>query len=109
MLSSGKQQPRPERLPPTENAAKFHIYRVHLQVVQWNTLMPYSIDPVEWGWKLNNNKYIPIGMDNVAAPESLLNIVGCKCKTTSSRPCRTQLCSCVKHGLTCVAAFDEAD
>lgn len=26
---------RPECLPPTENAAKFHIFRVHFQLIQW--------------------------------------------------------------------------
>jgi len=31
--ATSAQLPRPERLPPTENAARYHLYRVHLQVV----------------------------------------------------------------------------
>jgi hypothetical protein len=32
LTATSTQLPHPERLPPTENAAKFHIFRVHLQV-----------------------------------------------------------------------------
>ena len=38
-------QPRPERLPPTQNAATYHVYRAHLQIVQWQTLMVTDIRP----------------------------------------------------------------
>lgn len=34
-LATSKMPPSPERLPPTENAAQFHILHVHLQVIQW--------------------------------------------------------------------------
>lgn len=63
-----------------------------------------EINPVEWGWKLNENRYVPIATDNPAAPHELLNVVRCKCKLSSRRPCTTQLCSCIKHGLSCVTA-----
>lgn len=35
MLATSRKRPRPERLPPTERAAYFHILRVHLHIVQW--------------------------------------------------------------------------
>lgn len=36
-------------------------------------------------------------MENNVAPDSILNIVNCKCK----QPCDTKRCSCVKNGLQC--------
>ena len=95
-------QPRPERLPPTENASRFHVYRVHLQVVQWKTLMSTDLKAEDWGWKFSDGRYIPIATDLAPAPEDLLKIVRCKCKLETQRPCTTQLCSCMKHGLPCV-------
>jgi hypothetical protein len=47
--TSIKLPPLPERLPPTENAAKFHIMRTHLQVVQWRTLADLDRKPEDWG------------------------------------------------------------
>ena len=44
---------RPEKLPPTECAAKYHAQRVHLQVLQW--AHPTTvITPENWGWKVEN-------------------------------------------------------
>ena len=94
----------PERLPPTRNAAKFHVLRVHLQVLQWKTLMLTSAVPTDWGWKLLNGKFVPITTDKEIAPENILNVVRCKCNLSSRRPCNTMLCSCRKHGLECVTA-----
>jgi len=104
MLSRGTRQPQPERLPPTEAACKFHVYHVHLQVVQWKSLMRSPINPEQWGWQIKNGRYIPIATDVAAAPADMLRIICCKCQVNSGRPCRTQLCSCVKHGLACVTA-----
>ena len=97
-------QPRPERLPPTENAAIYHIYHVHLQVVQWNTFMKTDLKPEDWGWRTIDGRYEPIMTDLEAVPEELLSVVRCKCKADGRRPCSTQLCSCIKNGLSCVAA-----
>src|SRR6218665_19439 len=97
-------QPRPERLPPTQNAATYHVYRTHLQVVQWQTLLATDIQPTDWGWKISNDRYVPIQTDLQPAPGEILNVVRCKCKVEGRRPCSTRLCSCMKHGLSCVAA-----
>ena len=97
-------QPRPERLPPTEAAATYHLYRVHLQVVQWKTFMTTNLKPEEWGWILNEGRYEPMMTSLPAAPDELLSVVRCKCKIEGRRPCSTQLCSCIKHGLSCVSA-----
>ena len=37
-------------------------------------------------------------------PKELLNFVHCNCKRTFRNTCATNLCSCRKNGLTCVAA-----
>ena len=50
MLATTTRHLKPERLPPTENSAKFHFHRVHLQVAQWRTLMTCSLNPQSWGW-----------------------------------------------------------
>ena len=49
LLASSKSPVEPEKLPPTENAAENHSYRVHLQIIQWKTLMNSNISPVNWG------------------------------------------------------------
>jgi len=104
-LATSSLRPRPERLPPSERAAHFHACRVHLQVVQWKTLMrDCRLDPQDWGWKLVDGLLIPVATDLEAAPEDILNVVRCKCKAESSNPCGTRLCSCQKHGLSCVPA-----
>ena len=95
---------RPERLPPTENAAKYHIFRTHIQVVQWKSLMNTAIDATEWGWKITDGQYIPIATDLEAAPDYMLSVIRCKCKMETKHPCSSQHCTCVKYGLACVAA-----
>lgn len=95
---------RPERLPPTENAARFHIYRVHFQVVQWKTLMNTDLKPEDWGWNVIDGCLFPIATDLTAAPESMLKIIRCKCMTETRHPCSAMNCTCVKYGLSCVAS-----
>jgi len=47
---------------------------------------------------------VPFPTDLDAAPQDMLNVIRCKCKTSTTRPCSTLRCSCVKHRLPCVAA-----
>lgn len=51
-------QPRPERHPPTQNAASYHVYRAHFQIVHWRTLLATDIQPTDWGWKISNDCYV---------------------------------------------------
>ena len=53
-----------------------------------------DMDPREWGWKEERGKYIPLLTDNSVAPEFLLNIIRCTCKTGFA----STGCWCVKHG-----------
>ena len=51
-----------ESLPPTEAAAKFHSYRVYLQIQIWLTkdrfssdsFMTCNVNPEQWGWEKKN-------------------------------------------------------
>ena len=92
-------KPRPERLPPTEKAAVFHVLRSHHQAVVWTTLNANVLDPLQWGWQEVDGKLVPRKTDASAAPDELLNMVRCKCKGG----CSSVLCSCRKHGLKCVS------
>ena len=55
------------------------------------------MNPREWGWKKEGGKYIPLLTENAEAPEFLLNIIHCTCKTG----CASKQFRCVKHGLPC--------
>jgi len=63
------------------------------------------LDPKQWGWKLNGTIFTPVMTDLEAAPKNLLKFVQCKCKLSLTNPyaCGSNLCSCHKHGLKCVA------
>ena len=87
-----------------KGATYYHSLRVHLQVIQWKTLMTTNADPLEWGWKVRQKFFAPIMTDLEPAPKELLNFVRCNCKTTSRNTCGRNLCSCRKNGLTGVAA-----
>ena len=102
--ATNEQLPRPERMPPTENAARFHMYRVHLQTVEWKLLSTSVLDPLQWGWKLHSGRYVPIDTDTDIAPPDILKVVCCRCSVDSKRPCGTRTCLCLKYGLTCISA-----
>jgi len=44
--------PKPDKLPPTENAAKFHVY-----VSFWKTLGATTLIAEDWGWNVVNGCY----------------------------------------------------
>ena len=44
-----------------------------------------------------NGRMLPIQTDRQPAPDKLLNVIRCKCKTE----CRTARCTGKKHGLEC--------
>lgn len=81
------------RLPPTEDAAKHHTWRVYYQVQAW---MSIAKDPTNWGWKQNLNGLSPVPMLIEPAPQSLISFISCQCK----KACVAK-CSCIKAGLKC--------
>ena len=86
-----------QTLPPTKVAARFHSFRVYLQVQTW---IGHRLDPLEWGWCMSNNKLVPLKTTLPAAPERLLKIIRCSCKVN----CDSKRCSCRKHGLYCTSS-----
>ena len=83
-------------LPPTEDAATQHLYRVYLQVQKW---LSNDLLPTEWGWSKENNLLRPIRMKNQAAPDDILKMIFCSCKKICGKGC-----SCKKAGLNCSPA-----
>ena len=106
MVCSGKIEP--EKLPPTNDAAKHHGLRVHLQVIEWKMLdKSLNLPPIDWGWKETihrNKKFLtPITTTKPIAPENILKVIRCKCKS-KKRQCETNVCTCRKNGIKCMAA-----
>ena len=89
----------PQTLPPTSAAAKYHSFRVFYQIVQWKG-SPVELLPEEWGWIVTEDGIHPTPTDIAAAPDSLLKVIRCSCKTD----CKSQRCSCRKHDLKCTLA-----
>lgn len=85
-----------EVLPPTSDAAKLHIKRVYFQVQEW---LGNNVNPENWGWIKNKNCLEPEKMSQKCAPEFILNILFCNCKTNCSK-----LCSCKKYNLRCTTS-----
>ena len=79
MVSSSKASLDPQKLSPTERAAHFHSLRVHLQVIIWKKLSNNSLNPKQWGWKLEGSAFTSTMTDLNAAPDNLLKFVRCKC------------------------------
>ena len=94
----------PEKLPPTERAALYHCLRAHLQAVHWIVLDTTALNPTDWGWKREDGKLVPIPTDLEPAPDDLLKVIRCNCKSSSANQCSSNICTCRKNGLHCIAA-----
>ena len=62
------------------------------------------LDPTAWGWKLHDGCLLPIASNKEIAPPDLLKVIRYKCKASSKNQCRTNICTCKKHGLKCMSA-----
>lgn len=81
-------------LPPTSDSAAYHFKRVYFQIQSW--IGNSTMSPTEWGWKQQNNTLKPVTTDKAIAPDFILKLVFCNCKTD----CRN-LCSCRKATMNC--------
>ena len=88
-------------LPPTAAAARYHSMRVYYQVQEW--IGQAELDPQQWGWDLVDGKLNPTTTDLPPAPQELLKIVHCNCRSD----CSSQRCTCRKMGLECSVACGE--
>ncbi len=89
----------PERLPPTESSTKYHCQRVYFQIMVWIG-KESEMNTVDWGWKLVDNRFLPVMTNKTAVPKSLLQMIHCNFTTA----CRTQRCSCMAYELPCMPA-----
>ena len=87
---------KPERLPPTESATKFHSLRSYYQISVWKGT-DSNLQATDWGWKLHDGHYEPLTMDCSPAPETLLKMMRCNCTTG----CISKRCGCRKNGFHC--------
>ena len=104
MLTKSFAAIQPAKLPPTESAAMYHCFRVHFQILQWDSFMETSVKSTDWGWRKNDNSLVPIMTDKDPAPIDLLKFIRCNCKLTTKNPCSSNICTCRKHGLSCMTA-----
>lgn len=69
-------------LPPTPIAAYYHGLRVYHQMKIWQDLKDSDDMPLDWGWQLQGQSFIPIMTDKEAGPPDLLHVIRCGCKST---------------------------
>jgi len=89
----------PERLPPTPSTCKFHSLRTYYQVMEWMGCCDEMMSS-EWGWKVEEDKLVPVMTDKSHASDALIQMIHCNC----SEGCNTLRCTCRKHGLECSSA-----
>ena len=90
---------QPQSLPPTSGAAKYHSLRVYFQIQQWKGNGDELL-PVEWGWKESEAGLMPTQTNLPPAPDELLRVIRCNCRTD----CCTMRCTCKKHNIKCSPA-----
>ena len=99
VASKSSQHVKPQSLPPTSAAAKYHSLRVYLQVQQWKGSAD-NLHSTDWRWQVCDNGFVPQQTTRAPAPEYLLHIIRCNCKTD----CSTTRCNCKKHNIECTPA-----
>lgn len=74
MVSKSTKGLQPEHLPPTKDSAWQHSLRVYFQVMCWKTLAKSSLDPIEWGWYIKENRLEPVMSTQVSIMKIFLMI-----------------------------------
>lgn len=90
---------KPQSLPPTSAAAKYHSLRVYFQVQEWKGSVS-ELHPTDWGWQECDGGFVPLQTSLPPAPEHLLKVIRCNCQTD----CSSLRCSCKKHNIECSPA-----
>ena len=96
-----KEQLQYSKLPPTRDALRQAILRAHYQCLVWNsdtTAKPSIPSPEQYGWKLDDDTWVPVKSLQLPAPLSVLQLIKCNCGKSR---CRTTMCSCMKHEIRC--------
>lgn len=118
-----------EMLPPTSDCLLQHLKRSNYQAFVWRHALEAMQDlesPEGHGWLRDGELLVPLLITKAPAPESLLELTTCKCKTSAClRNCScnntglacTEGCYCTAddeacknpHGLTCISDSEESD
>ena len=93
-----KKQAQSENLPPTPEALRQAISTANYQALVWNldtVAEPQLPSPETFGWKLEDDKWVPVMMSLLPAPEAIIQLVKCGCIKTR---CSTNRCNCADSG-----------
>lgn len=92
-----------DKIPPTYGAWYQHILRAHLQANIWLqdiVVDPVFLDPLNFGWKLNDNlKMQPVltSSEDIASTDTLAQLVKCNCGVSKC----ARRCTCKQNNYTC--------
>ena len=79
---------QPQLPPPTEEAARQNSYRVYLQISDLKCF-DSVLHPLDWGWYLGDDaEFHPVANLIAPAPDDILKVICCKCKSTSKKTVR---------------------
>lgn len=93
---------KPEAMPPTSDAFRYHVMRAHYQTMVWRNAhcaVPELPAPVDMGWERTDTGLKPKLMSLSPIPESCMEVISCSCK----KQCKTRRCKCRKYNLRCTA------
>lgn len=89
-----------EDLPPSMSSMIPHIQRAQYHSIKCNSsTMAHlkELDIVKYGYRLFENRIIPVMSVNPPAPDVVMNVVRCQCK----KGCKTKACTCKKNSASC--------
>ena len=104
-----KKQAQSENLPPTPEALRQAINRANYLALVWNldtVPEPQLLSPETFGWKLEDDKWVPVMTSLPLAREVIIQLVKCGCIKTR---CSTNRCNCQKAELKCTNLCSCAD
>ena len=88
-------------LPPNQDSCIKHAERANFQAgIWWRALVAKPSDipsPIGNGWMCEDEGLVINWMSLPPAPDSILELINCKCKAG----CDTRRCSCLNEGLKC--------
>ena len=90
-----------ESLPPTQDELYLHLNRTNYQAaIHKHSLTPImnAPSPAGNGWEIKDEQLNMIWMTKAPAPDKLLEVVHCSCKSTK---CMSGRCSCLKAHVSC--------
>ena len=99
---SSEKQADSDRFPPTLAAVNEKVSRAHYITLEWKSAhinSPSLPDPNDYGWLFHEKDQVlePAMTSLALAPESIIHLTVCNCKTN----CSTNWFRCRKSGLNC--------